>query len=165
MKVYRFDTRTKVFLVFVIAVMVMIFTLSQMSGNVSHILSDFLANLLGITRDDAPSASPLLFGLSLRKWAHVGAFWLLGVAMTLFYLSLVIRRTGRDYVFAALVSFFTSVSYAGLDELHQFFVPDRHAQLKDVGIDAIGALTAVLTVTIIWYSISRMRIRARANKT
>jgi VanZ family protein len=38
------------------------------------------------------------------------------------------------------------VSYAGLDEWHQSFVPLREPRVRDVIIDAIGALLAQVLV-------------------
>jgi VanZ family protein len=40
------------------------------------------------------------------------------------------------------------VSYAGLDEWHQSFVPVREARVRDVLIDSTGALLAQVLVWI-----------------
>ena len=47
---------------------------------------------------------------------------------------------------AARNTFITGVLYAISDELHQLFVPGRHASAADVGIDAAGILMALLVV-------------------
>jgi VanZ family protein len=39
-----------------------------------------------------------------------------------------------------------AVTYGASDEWHQSFVPNRHAELRDLGSDAIGALAAVIVV-------------------
>jgi VanZ family protein len=39
-----------------------------------------------------------------------------------------------------------AVAYACTDEIHQHFVPGRHASPVDVGIDAVGAATAALLI-------------------
>ena len=41
-----------------------------------------------------------------------------------------------------------AVTYAGLDEWHQSFVPLREARVRDVVIDALGA---VLAQTLVWF--------------
>ena len=46
---------------------------------------------------------------------------------------------------------------AGLDELHQMFVPGRSAQLSDVVIDMGGACLAVLLIALVQYVRSRRR--------
>ncbi len=47
----------------------------------------------------------------------------------------------------ALATLTIAVTYAGLDEWHQSFVPMREARMRDVAIDALGA---VLTQTLVW---------------
>lgn len=39
-----------------------------------------------------------------------------------------------------------AVAYGVTDEWHQSFVPNRHAELRDLGSDAIGALVATIVV-------------------
>ncbi len=47
---------------------------------------------------------------------------------------------------AARNTFIIGVLYAVSDELHQVFVPGRHASAADVGINAAGILMALLVV-------------------
>ena len=39
-----------------------------------------------------------------------------------------------------------AVAYGASDEWHQSFVPNRHAELRDLGSDAIGALAGVVVI-------------------
>lgn len=39
-----------------------------------------------------------------------------------------------------------AVAYGATDEWHQSFVPDRHAELRDLGSDAIGAFAAAVLI-------------------
>lgn len=48
----------------------------------------------------------------------------------------------------ALTTLLIAVAYAGLDEWHQSFVPLREARVRDVAIDALGA---VLAQTLVWF--------------
>jgi VanZ family protein len=48
-----------------------------------------------------------------------------------------------------------AVAYGVSDEWHQSFVPNRHAELRDVGSDAIGALGAAVVVAA-WGIIRRL---------
>jgi VanZ family protein len=47
----------------------------------------------------------------------------------------------------ALATLAIAFTYAGLDEWHQSFVPLREARLRDVAIDALGAVSAQ---TLVW---------------
>ena len=65
---------------------------------------------------------------------HAGIFFLL----TLFLL--LSGRFSKDFIFVVLL---VSFAYAGLDELHQFFVPNRVADIFDFGKDAAGSLVSL----------------------
>jgi VanZ family protein len=48
-----------------------------------------------------------------------------------------------------------AVAYGVSDEVHQSFVPNRHAELRDLGADAIGAFAATI-VAGAWGIIRRL---------
>ena len=56
------------------------------------------------------------------------------------------------YILPVIIVF----GYAGTDELHQYFVPDRCCSFRDVLIDTAGGLASVLMISFIRY------IRGRA---
>jgi VanZ family protein len=90
-----------------------------------------------------PHHPDTLLDLILKKAAHMIEYGLLA-----FLLWRALSR-GRDILsWSALVTtaFLVSVLYAASDEYHQSFVAGRNGTLLDVGIDAIGALVALLVV-------------------
>jgi len=66
----------------------------------------------------------------VRKLAHLTEYALLG--------ALLVRATRRE-----LPAFLLGVAYAASDEIHQHFVPGRHATPVDVAIDAVGVALGV----------------------
>jgi VanZ family protein len=72
----------------------------------------------------------------LRKIAHACEYAVLGL--------LLVRATRREHL-AVLIG----VLYAATDELHQHFVPGRHATVRDVAIDAAGVVLGVLAARTI----------------
>jgi VanZ family protein len=66
----------------------------------------------------------------VRKVAHVTEYAVLG--------ALLVRATRRE-----LPAFLLGVAYAASDEIHQHFVPGRHATPVDVAIDAVGVALGV----------------------
>ncbi len=79
----------------------------------------------------------------VRKLGHMGVF---GILALLLWRALAgttaWRRPGAR-------AFALTVLYATTDELHQGFVVARHLSVLDVGIDATGALIALVAVGLI----------------
>ena len=75
----------------------------------------------------------------LRKCAHVTEYMVFAIT-TIFPLSLYVRSRKK----LVLWTFVYCVLYAGIDELHQRFVPHRSGQFKDVCIDAIGIVIGIM---------------------
>jgi len=80
----------------------------------------------------------------IRKLAHITEF---GALSTAVFHGVRGERYGWRFQWA-LITLIIAVSYAGLDEWHQSFVPMREARFRDVMIDSIGALLAQVLVWI-----------------
>ena len=73
-----------VWLILMLLVMTFIFVMSNQDGDTSGRIGNYVAKLLSIYSNNAnidASHTPLLFGLNLRKWAHVIVFALLGMTV------------------------------------------------------------------------------------
>lgn len=82
---------------------------------------------------------PDVWDLVVKKSSHVLGYGLLAL-LALYGLT----RSGRPPRRAMLLAVLLAVGYGLTDELHQSFVTGRHASPVDVGIDAFGAIVAVL---------------------
>jgi len=94
-----------------------------------------------------PGASPRtlrLLHVGIRKMAHVTEFGLFSITL---FRGIRGGRFGWRFSWA-LATLVIAVIYAGLDEWHQSFVPLREARLRDVTVDALGA---VLAQTFVWF--------------
>ena len=76
--------------------------------------------------------------VAIRKAAHVTEFGIFSAAV---FHGVRAERKGWRLSWAVL-TLLIAVAYAGLDEWHQSFVPLREARVRDVFIDAAGALLA-----------------------
>lgn len=88
-----------------------------------------------------PTASPHTLSRMhtvIRKLAHVTEFAAFSIAV---FRGVRGERQGWRWQWA-LITLIVAVSYAGLDEWHQSFVPMREARVRDVLIDSTGALLA-----------------------
>lgn len=84
-----------------------------------------------------PSYPPFLFG---DKLLHLVEYAVFG------YLAARAFKNSKNFVFKEkfrLLAFLCGVIYGLSDEFHQLFVPNRQADIGDVGIDALGTLLGV----------------------
>ena len=91
---------------------------------------------------------------AVRKSAHFCAYALLSV---LIYLLL------NEYEFKNIHAVILAVSLSGLyactDEFHQTFVEGRAGQIRDVGIDTLGAFFGVSVFYVCSYAIKKIKAR------
>ncbi len=80
----------------------------------------------------------------VRKTAHFMIFG--SLSMTYFY-GFYKNQAQNPFFFAFLLSFFYAVS----DEFHQYFVPGRSAEWKDVFIDCFGACVFLFSLRVVLY--------------
>lgn len=84
----------------------------------------------------------------LRKMAHIFEYfvltWLLYSALSNHYLQT--KKKHPPHWQALLFVLLLSVFYALSDELHQTFVLNRSGNLRDVAIDSIGIVLAIITL-------------------
>jgi VanZ family protein len=93
-----------------------------------------------------PAASPRmlhLFHVGIRKLAHITEF---GVFSATVFRGIRSGRPGWRLDWAVW-TFLIALAFAALDEWHQSFVPVRQASVRDVAIDALGA---VLAQVLVW---------------
>jgi len=81
----------------------------------------------------------------VRKCAHFSAYAILGGLAFMTYCFIRRRRI------RALCSVGTGFLYACSDELHQYFVPGRSCEFRDILIDTSGALLSTLILLLIMH--------------
>lgn len=79
----------------------------------------------------------------VRKTAHMAEFFILCVLV--FFSQKNLDTSFKNIVFPLLITIFYAIS----DEIHQYFVPNRSCQLKDVIIDSIGGILAIVCILLI----------------
>jgi len=76
----------------------------------------------------------------IRKTAHVTEYFIL----TLLFLLPLHQSLGLSRKKALVVAVVLALIYAITDEYHQTFITGREGRFRDVGIDSLGVLSAVL---------------------
>lgn len=93
----------------------------------------------------------------VRKSAHITAYFIFGL---LAYN--VIRLYSWPMRRAVLVSIAIVLLYAISDEFHQYFVPGRSAEVRDVLIDTTAGVAGVSVFALIHARLHRMRLNKNA---
>ncbi len=149
----------------VLACMVVIFLMSAESGEESTDTSDgvvyFIAKMTVSGFSEMTEAEKLgvIDNMSgfIRTAGHFCEFAALG------FLSLNALLTFNiKFWLKAGYAFLFSVFYAVTDEIHQYFVPDRACDIKDIAVDSLGAFTGIAILGII---VIVLKLRSRKNDT
>ena len=108
---------------------------SRVSGN----LTDTMLDLLNVSEEHKETAETLI-----RKLAHFTIYAVGGVlAMWCFGECKLENRKN------IIISQIFGTLYAITDEIHQYFVPGRACQFRDIVIDSLGVATGILLVLIL----------------
>ncbi len=138
---------------------VMIFLLSsdvaEDSSVKSSTVTEFLLKIWSLWQKDdgipVTEAVTDLFPLELekivRKLAHFSEYFCVGL---LSYSLVLLWWKGKTQTGRILIGMQLLLS-ASLDEIHQYFVPGRHAAVKDVLIDCAGGITGMAIIGIVFF--------------
>ena len=80
----------------------------------------------------------------VRKFAHFSIYALFSVTMFSY-----VRRFKLKKIYIPSISFAVCALYAVSDEIHQYFVPGRSCEIRDVIIDSCGILTGLAIIYLI----------------
>ena len=115
-------------IIFVVLMMGIIFLFSSCNATISSLQSDMIVIFL---RDLIPVNSFIV-----RKLAHFSLFFILATSIYLF---------SKSYI----LSLSLSSLYAIFDEFHQYFVPGRSCELRDMLIDISGVVIALIIIKLV----------------
>jgi len=105
--------------------------------------------LLIYIQSDYPSPEELPSFKFMDKMLHFVAYGVMGI---LFYRAYQTMRIKNHRKMLILFSIASASVYGISDEIHQYFVPDRHADLLDVIADILGAVCGVYLYQL-WYKV------------
>ena len=150
-----------IFLALTLCWMAVIFWFSAQEAQASSDLSGgFIERLLSLLLKDfdamdETSRLAMIDSLQtlVRKCAHMGVYAVLGVFVILFMSTFPVG-SARQFIIALALC----VTYAASDEIHQYFVPGRSCEIRDVCIDSLGSLVGITLCCLIFY-VNRRKIR------
>ena len=92
----------------------------------------------------------------VRKAAHMTEYAILGLLSFAFYCG-ILKKEMRQFLAALL----TAAVYAATDEFHQYFIPGRSAEVRDVCIDTLGA---AIGLAILFFTLKVARKHCQKSK-
>lgn len=120
---------------------------SEESSDISRKMTEILiSNIKSIQKQPKLEKEKVLSRIEkvIRKIAHFLLYTLVGIILMILL---------NTYKIGEIAKFLTSliigIIYATSDEIHQFFIPGRSAQITDVIIDTIGVLFGTLSIMFI----------------
>lgn len=148
-----------VLIILTLAVMAVIFILSADNADESNAKSEIFSDsfvytiLSGFDLTDEQIEKVIEVSvLVVRKTAHFAEYAVLGFLLSAVGVSFYIKPEIN-----IPISFFTGAIYAVSDEIHQYFVPGRSCQLKDMLIDSAGVICGIFALLIIVYIYNYIR--------
>lgn len=98
------------------------------------------------------------YDVVLRKCTHFCIYLVGGVLLYCMYFSLN-KLINNGLVYIKVYSVITGSLYAISDELHQYFVPGRSGEIKDVLLDSSGVITGLFLVWLLFKIIKKCRLK------
>ena len=146
---------------FLFAVMALIFYMSAQNADDSSLMSrSVYSSWIGQILDRIlPKLLSQNGENSLRKYAHLFEFFLLGLSSFLFVYELFWLKESRLGKTMA-VSFLWSVLYSCSDEWHQTFISGRSGQFRDVCLDSLGIAGGILLMSLVVFVVHMRRKHA-----
>jgi len=132
--------------VITLLIIIGIFILSNQPASKSSQLSMTIAthSLPYVEKWTGQDMSLAQWNHTLRKIAHFSLyFFLASIIMVL------CRVQGLSWRKALFISLPAAVTYAIIDETHQWFVDGRGASIRDVAIDSAGAMLGIVAVYLV----------------
>ena len=137
-------------LILIIIWMIIVFMFSNQNGEesqkTSNTVTKVIVRILTFNQDiteeqELKSIENLDF--IIRKLAHY-SIYLLGGILIWGYINTFDIATKKKIIISIIIG----VAYAAFDELHQYFIANRSANIIDVSIDSIGVITGVALMQI-----------------
>ena len=138
-----------------VLVMVFIFVQSAFPADLSSKESGFFVELLSRILSNITSVNMDRAEFAVRKAAHFTEYMLLGIALYgSFHYTEKAGRPGKilsGKYSRFLCAWLIGTLYAMTDECHQYFIPGRSCEIRDMLIDSAGVLMGAVIVWVIFY--------------
>lgn len=133
---------------------------SKQSSKIVEIISVIIPSIKNMEETNKTILKQEVLTPIIRKMAHFSIYTVLGIFAINFTITLKDKKIYIKMIYALIFCFI----YAITDEFHQRFIPGRSAEVRDVIIDTIGALTGILVTILIIKILSKVKSKLKYNK-
>ena len=150
--------RNKKYTIIVAAIMAFIFFKSALPADLSSRESGRVVDLLVRLFQGIMPIDRQTMVFIVRKGAHFAEYTILGgflVPAVTEWMAVDKTPVPDSVRSIRIISWLVGTLYAVTDEVHQYFVPGRSCELRDIGIDSCGVLAGVLVVSLLMRSKER----------
>ncbi len=133
--------------ILVIIWIILVFAFSNQNGDKSQGMSDIITDRIvkvvtKLNPDIKYKSAKDTTNFIVRKIAHFTIYFIGGILIFNFIDTFSIKTKNK-----LLISILIVILYAVSDELHQLFISERTAQIRDVLIDSTGAIIAIFLIS------------------
>ncbi len=133
---------------------------SDESTNVSNSVTAFIARIFVRDYDILSEYDQYMIISSMNGFVRKAAHFSIYTVLAVFVTSALATYPTLSTKLRAVYSILLCTAYASSDELHQYFVPGRSCELRDVFIDACGAVLGILIVTAAIYFYRQKKVKS-----
>lgn len=123
------------------------------SSRVVNFISEIIPAIKNMQEPDKTILKEQILTPIVRKGAHFSIYTMLGMLTISFAQTLKNKKQYQLIIYSLLFCIF----YASTDEFHQYFIPGRSAEIRDVLIDSLGSLTGIIFVIIVLAIVKRIK--------
>ncbi len=147
------------FLAFGTAALIFFFSsqISDESTNVSNSVTALIARIFVRDYDIMSKYNQYIIISSMNGFVRKAAHFSIYTALSVFVTSALSTYPTLSAKLRAVYSILLCTAYASSDELHQYFVPGRSCELRDVFIDSCGAVLGIIIVTSVLYFLKQKK--------
>lgn len=118
---------------------------SKQSSTIVEIVSNIIPTIKNMQEPNKTILKEEILTPIVRKTAHFCIYAMLGI----FTMNFMCTYEKISIPKRIIISLLFCAIYAITDEFHQYFIPGRSAEIKDVLIDSSGAFVGILVTTVI----------------
>ena len=133
---------------------------SKRSGRIVNFIAQIVHKIKNMQEPEKTIFMQETLTTIVRKTAHFSIYAMLGI-LSMNYMA---TYKEKSLYKNALIAIIFCIFYATTDEIHQYFIPGRSCELRDVCIDTVGSLTGIVITYAIYYYYKRRKNKWQETK-